>query len=430
MPPPHDDRGHVAEPGIAIAGNGFPRYILCVKSLVSIFSLALLAVLGAVAILAQTREPAVQRGRLDQLRATIAESEGRLKGLDSAARGSEESLGEYRRQAIALDTLIDALQAEESREEAEMMVLRRHHDSLAGELAELKGRYAQAARALLKRRLLASSGSVLLMPAEHLELALRQHLFERYARVRDARAREITAMVRVLAAQDAVLVAREREQQKVIAEKRSRIERLLALQREGMATLAGTDARRNALRTLIERKNEESRQIAAMIETMARRRTQDAPVAESHSAATARANGGAVQSEAKPRNTGPLHFSWPTSGRRIAEGYGERTNPETGTVTINPGITIDAAAGAGVTAAEDGTVSAVSWLPSFGTVVIVEHRGGYRTVYGNLEGASVSRGTSVSAGERIGTVGGGSGGGLHFEVWQGETRLNPAGVLH
>ncbi|MEP7220932.1 MAG: hypothetical protein ABI876_18550, partial [Bacteroidota bacterium] len=272
------------------------------KSLISIFSLALLAVLGAVAILAQPREPSVQKGRLDQLRATITESETRLKGLDSVARGSEVALGEYRRQAAALDTLIDALQAEESREDAEVMELRRHHDSLTGELAELKGRYARAARALLKRRLLASSASVLLMPAEHLELALRGHLFERYARVRDARAREITAMVRVLAAQDAVLMAREREQQRVIAEKRSRIERLLALQREGMAALAGTDARRGALRTLIERKNEEARQIAAMIETMARRHVEVAPLVESHPATTERPNGGAAQPESRPES--------------------------------------------------------------------------------------------------------------------------------
>jgi murein DD-endopeptidase MepM/ murein hydrolase activator NlpD len=121
-----------------------------------------------------------------------------------------------------------------------------------------------------------------------------------------------------------------------------------------------------------------------------------------------------------------VSFIWPTSGRRIVEGYGERTNPETGTVTLNPGINIAAPSGSLVVASEDGVVSLVSWLPSYGTIVIVEHRDGYRTVYGNLAGALVSRGTSVDAGERIGTVGGGS---LHFEIWRGQTRLNPTTVL-
>jgi murein DD-endopeptidase MepM/ murein hydrolase activator NlpD len=79
-----------------------------------------------------------------------------------------------------------------------------------------------------------------------------------------------------------------------------------------------------------------------------------------------------------------------------------------------------------VVASEDGVVSLVSWLPSYGTIVIVEHREGYRTVYGNLVGAAVSRGASVDAGQRIGTNGGSS---VHFEIWRGQTRLNPATVL-
>jgi murein DD-endopeptidase MepM/ murein hydrolase activator NlpD len=112
------------------------------------------------------------------------------------------------------------------------------------------------------------------------------------------------------------------------------------------------------------------------------------------------------------------------------EAYGERSNPETGTVTINPGINIGAALGSAVTAAEDGTVSLVSWLPSYGTIVIVEHRGGYRTVYGNLAATAITRGTIVGAGDRIGTVGATLGGSfLHFEVWKGQTRLNPMSVL-
>ena len=126
----------------------------------------------------------------------------------------------------------------------------------------------------------------------------------------------------------------------------------------------------------------------------------------------------------------PLSFRWPTAGRRIVEAYGERNNPETGTVTINPGINIGATLGSTVTAAEDGTVSLISWLPSYGTIVIVEHRGGYRTVYGNLATATISRGAIVDAGDRIGTVGVTFGGSfLHFEVWKGQTRLNPMTVL-
>ncbi len=106
--------------------------------------------------------------------------------------------------------------------------------------------------------------------------------------------------------------------------------------------------------------------------------------------------------------------------------YGERANPRTGTVTVNPGIDIAAKAGQPVTAAASGKVSLTSWLPSYGNVVIVQHRGGYRTVYGKLGKAQVVRGRAVKQGERIGTARGSA---VHFEVWLGRKRLNPASVL-
>ncbi|HVZ41182.1 MAG TPA: M23 family metallopeptidase [Candidatus Kapabacteria bacterium] len=125
------------------------------------------------------------------------------------------------------------------------------------------------------------------------------------------------------------------------------------------------------------------------------------------------------------RKASALKFLWPTTGRRIVEGYGEQANTQTGTVTLNPGITVSAPKGSAVTASEAGRVSVVSWLPSYGTVVIVLHRGGYRTVYGNLATAIVKRGHVVRPKQRLGT----SSGRVHFEVWRGQTRLNPQTVL-
>jgi murein DD-endopeptidase MepM/ murein hydrolase activator NlpD len=135
---------------------------------------------------------------------------------------------------------------------------------------------------------------------------------------------------------------------------------------------------------------------------------------------------GAAGGAAMPRQVVPITFAWPTVGRRIAVAYGERANPRTGTVTVNPGIDIAAKAGQPVTAAASGKVSLTSWLPSYGNVVIVQHRGGYRTVYGKLGKAQVVRGRAVKQGERIGTARGSA---VHFEVWLGRKRLNPASVL-
>ncbi len=126
----------------------------------------------------------------------------------------------------------------------------------------------------------------------------------------------------------------------------------------------------------------------------------------------------------------PLRFIWPTSGKKIVQGYGEWTNPSTGIVTMNPGINIAARKGAAVIASESGRVSLVSWLPGYGTIIIVQHREGYRTVYGNLASATVKQGGTVRSGEKLGVVGAALGKAfLHFEVWRDQTRLDPTTLL-
>lgn len=130
----------------------------------------------------------------------------------------------------------------------------------------------------------------------------------------------------------------------------------------------------------------------------------------------------------KPSSAKPIVLAWPVSGRTIVQAYGERVNPATGTVTLNPGINIAATGGSEVRAAAGGKVTLVSWMPSYGTFVIVQHRDGYRTVYANLAKTAVKRGSVVKTGSRLGTIGSRRRF-LHFEVWRNQVRLDPATLL-
>jgi murein hydrolase activator len=138
-----------------------------------------------------------------------------------------------------------------------------------------------------------------------------------------------------------------------------------------------------------------------------------------------------VDSKPVAAAAGPRSLSWPVNSRKIAQGFGEVRNAELGTVTMNLGIDIAVATGSAVRAAEDGTVSIVSSLPSYGTIVIINHSGGIHTVYADLGGANVSRGAKVKRGDVIGSSGENSelGGILHFEVWKGRNKQNPMGWL-
>lgn len=121
---------------------------------------------------------------------------------------------------------------------------------------------------------------------------------------------------------------------------------------------------------------------------------------------------------------------WPTPGRSVLHGYGTYTNPTTGTSHENPGIDIKASTGTGVSCVAKGQVSTVTWLPGFGSLVIVDHQNGFRTVYANLASVSVQRGSDVGQGTRIGTSGSNLDGELvHFEVWIEGKRINPLTYL-
>jgi murein DD-endopeptidase MepM/ murein hydrolase activator NlpD len=125
----------------------------------------------------------------------------------------------------------------------------------------------------------------------------------------------------------------------------------------------------------------------------------------------------------------PLELAWPVTGRKIVAPYGERRNPTTKTVTVHPGINIAARKGSDVRASAAGTISLVSWLPGYGTFVIVEHRDGYRTVYANLGSTTVAKGAKVRAGSRIGSIARSGSGFVHFQVWRDQTRLDPTRFL-
>ena len=81
-------------------------------------------------------------------------------------------------------------------------------------------------------------------------------------------------------------------------------------------------------------------------------------------------------------------------------------NQALGDWRTHDGVDIAAGAGTTVLAACAGSVQSVTNDPLMGTTVVLEHDGGYRTTYANLQAKpSVEAGDTVSAGQIIGAVG-------------------------
>ncbi len=129
--------------------------------------------------------------------------------------------------------------------------------------------------------------------------------------------------------------------------------------------------------------------------------------------------------------SGTGSFIWPVPcSMRVTSRYGNRSDPFTGATAYHSGIDIDGFGNDGqpVIAADGGTVITASSNSGYGNYVIIDH-GSTKTVYAHMSGLAVSSGQTVSQGQTVGYLGAtgrATGTHLHFEVYVGEGRVDPA----
>ncbi len=122
-------------------------------------------------------------------------------------------------------------------------------------------------------------------------------------------------------------------------------------------------------------------------------------------------------------------FSSPLADGKITSPYGYRPNPFTGGMSFHPGVDLRASTGTPVLAARDGTVGDTGTLEIYGLFVIINHDGGYQSVYAHLDEILVSEGQVVDAGSRIalsGNSGISTGPHLHFEIRRNGKPADPS----
>lgn len=129
---------------------------------------------------------------------------------------------------------------------------------------------------------------------------------------------------------------------------------------------------------------------------------------------------------------GDSGFMWPVPcSTRVTSRYGNRSDPFTGQTKYHSGIDIDGFGndGAPIVAAASGVVVTAASDPSgYGNYIIINH-GDTSTVYAHMSGFAVSTGDYVSQGQTIGYLGAtgrATGTHLHFEIYVGDDRVDPA----
>ena len=118
---------------------------------------------------------------------------------------------------------------------------------------------------------------------------------------------------------------------------------------------------------------------------------------------------------------------WPAEGRIITK-FGRQWNSKLKTTTENPGIDIKGKPGSPIRTVLGGVVTTITYIRGYGTTIIIDHGGGFYTVYSHVANIQTNVDSQVRNGDIIaymGDSGSINGSKLHFEIWGKGQKLNP-----
>lgn len=133
----------------------------------------------------------------------------------------------------------------------------------------------------------------------------------------------------------------------------------------------------------------------------------------------------ALQSKAFAELQGRL--GWPADGRVITR-FGRQWNAKLKTTTESPGIDIKGQPGSPIKSVANGIVTTITYIRGYGTTIIIDHNGGYYTVYSHVNKIQTGVDSEVRSGDVIaymGESGSVNGAMLHFEIWGNQQKLDP-----
>jgi septal ring factor EnvC (AmiA/AmiB activator) len=369
------------------------------------------------AVFAQHTELKKQQSTLEKLRKEIDYYEKKIREREKKEHATLDLLDSYDRQASLLRKLIARLRDDEKKLAQTIKNTRSRIGDLGDRISFLKEQYARYVTNAykfgrihdLELLLSASSLNQMLVRSEYLKKFSEQRQSD-IDTIGDERLR--------LESQHKELQEQRSRQQQLIKDKATEEKRLARQARKRKALLAEIRKDKKNYKKEIDRRVEDAKKLEQLIAKLIERER------AANAARLKEKNPAPLTGTAFDRRQGLL--PWPVLHGKVISRFGKQQNPVLHTVTQNNGIDIQVPAGTSVGSVADGDVSTIWWLPSFGNLVIVNHRDGFRTVYAHLSEINVNEGDHLRQGEVIGKSGEAlSGPQLHFEIWKDREKQDP-----
>ncbi len=339
------------------------------------------------------------RNRIDSIRRSIqAEAErrdalaGQVRQAELQIQSARERLSDVRSKRIASENRLADLKAEQK------ATSKKIDDERGALAAETRVAYMNGKQEQLK---------LLLNQQDPARLGRMMAYYGYFGR---ARAERITAISEHLAHLELVSesIAKETEQLRALEEDQARNVKALAGARDQRArTLAQVQSKIKTRNDELSKLQREAQALEKLVEEL-RRAIEDFPE---------------LAEQPFQRVKGKL--PWPVKGSVLAR-FGQL---RAGGPLKWQGMVIAADRGTQVRSPYYGRVVYADWLPGLGLLVVLDHGGGYMSLYGHNEQVYRRVGDRVSPGDPLAVVGDASGfgrSGLYFEIRKGRTALDPA----
>ena len=122
---------------------------------------------------------------------------------------------------------------------------------------------------------------------------------------------------------------------------------------------------------------------------------------------------------------------WPVPGKILVP-FGAQKNARFETLVPHPGVDLAVTEGEPIRAVHEGVIAFSDWFKGYGNLLVVEHGGGFMSVYAHASQRLVSAGDRVAAGQviaRAGDTGSLDGAKLYFEIIKDGKAENPVSWL-
>ncbi|OGU66330.1 MAG: hypothetical protein A2499_16875 [Stygiobacter sp. RIFOXYC12_FULL_38_8] len=373
--------------------------------------------------------------QLQSIRDDISNLERELKSKSRKERESLQSLENINKQNLLLGKLINNLLVEEKQKEQAIGGIEQEVQTIEKRIKNLKSQYSRYIVWFYKNSGLSMWRFIL--DAESFNQALVRYQYLKYiSRQNKITLDKLTAgRAKLSGLQNNLEI--ERKAKEILANKKLKEQDVLEKkekEKKGLISVLKKDQKMIADEINLKRRAEIliKNIIAKLIEAdrEAKKRSLESKVKNDKKVASGKLpqsfDYSSFQNFAQLRGS----LGWPVKEGRIVRKFGENKNERLKTVTLNYGIDIGVGASQNVLSVAEGIVSAIDWIPGYGSIVIVTHRDDFRTVYGHVTGIAVKEGDRIKAGSTIGKVSESLEGNIvHFEIWNERNYQNPEAWL-